>query len=626
MRFAHPQLLWLLTALGPLALFLFLRARAARRALVNAFGAAMTTRLTEARWAPARVLRPALLLAAVALLVIGAARPQRGTHYVTAKRMGRDVVIALDVSESMLAEDLRPNRLQRAKHEISAILDRLKGDRIALVAFSGSGFVQCPLTLDYSAARLFLDFMNPELVPDPGTSLAEALRVSLRAFDTEGEGFRALILITDGEDLTGGVEEAARAARTAGVRVFTVGIGSEAGEPIPERDAGGKVVGYKKDREGRVVMTRLDPSVLQEIARTTDGLYVPASGTLGLERVLDAIDKMERREMSGGVRMLYEERYRYVVWPALILLLIEFWVPGRRPERVPKGALRPGRLLAWLRGASVALAISLAGSAAAQTTLTPPPIQPASPAAPAGPGNAAAADPKWRELLEENEVFRSRHPNDPRPFYNLGNLRQQQGDHDSAEALYQGATGRAEGELAQHAFYNLGESLFRSGRLEEARAAFLEALRRDPNDTDAKVNLELTQQRIDQQPAQPDSSQSSQSDSTGQSQSSKKQSGSQDQQQQGKPPDQGKQPQQQGQPPDQASPPQNAGQPGAQNTPPQNPPSGAPESWDQARADSVSADDLQMMQILRGLENQERQLMMRRFQARSRNLRVEKDW
>lgn len=608
MRFAHPELLWLLTALLPLALFLFLRARAARRALVIALGTAMATRLTAGRWAPARVLRPALLLAAVALLIVGVARPQRGTHYVTAKRMGRDVVIALDVSASMLAEDLRPNRLQRAKHEISAILDRLKGDRVGLVAFSGSGFVQCPLTLDHSAARLFLEFMNPELVPDPGTSLAEALRVSVRAFDTESEGFRALILITDGEDLVGGVEEAARAARAAEVRVFAVGIGSEAGEPIPERDASGKIAGYKKDREGRVVMTRLDPTALQEIARATDGLYVPAGGTLGLERVLDAVDKLERREMSGGVRMLYEERYRYLVWPALILLLLEFWVPTRRPERMPKGALRPGRLLAWLRGAGLVAAILLVGGVGAQT----------SPAPPATPAAQPGVDPKWRGLLEENEVFRAQHPNDPRPFYNLGNLRQQQGDYGQAEALYQGATGRAEGKLAQQAYYNLGESLFRAGRLVEARDAFLEALRRDPNDTNAKLNLELTQQRMDEQQAQSDSSRSAQSDSTGQREPSQSQSGSQNQQQQQQQQQQDQQQQQQ-QEPEEPSASQNARE-GQQPQPAQESP------MEPARADSVSADDLQMMQILRGLENQERELMMRRFQARSRNLRVEKDW
>jgi len=411
------------------------------------------------------------------------------------------------------------------------------------------------------------------------------------------------------------VEEAAKAARAAGVRAFTVGIGSEAGEPIPQRDASGKVVGYKKDREGRVVMTRLDPSWLQEIARTTDGLYVPAGGTLGLDRVLDAIEKMERREMAGGVRMLYEERYRYLVWPALILLLLEFWVPARRLERAPRGALRPARLLAWLRGASVILAVLIAGGAAAQTTLTPQPIPRGAPLAPAGAGNApAAVDPKWRELLEENEVFRSRHPEDPRPLYNLGNLRQQKGEYDAAEALYEGATGRAEGELAQRAFYNLGESLFRAGRLEEAREAFLEALRRDPNDTDAKLNLELTQRQLDQQPAQPDSSQSAPSDSTGPSQP---QSGSQNQQQ----PPQGQSQAGQQQP----QPAQNQPQPGQEAQPDQTQ-AGETGAWDQARADSVSADDLQMMQILRGLENQERELMMRRFQARARNLRVEKDW
>jgi Ca-activated chloride channel family protein len=612
MRFAHPQVLWLLTALVPLALFLLLRRRTARRALVRVFGAEMSARLTQALWAPARTLRPVLAIGALALLVVAAARPQRGTHYVTATRMGRDVVIALDVSESMLAEDLKPNRLQRAKHEISAILDRLRGDRIGLVAFSGSAFVQCPLTLDYSAARLFLEFMNPELVPDPGTSLAEALRVSVRAFGPESEGFRALILITDGEDQTGGVEEAARAARAAGIRVFAVGIGSEAGEPIPERDASGKIAGYKKDREGRVVMTRLEPGALREIARTTEGIYVPAGGTLGLERVLGEINRMERREMSGGVRMLYEERYRYLVWPALILLLVEFWVPLRRPARAPGRGASPRRLLAWLRGAGLLLAITLATGAEAQTSLTPQPTLPISPSAPPGSPGRPEVGPEWRKLLEENEVFRSRHPDDPRPLYNLGNLRQQKGEYGLAEVLYEGAAGRAAGELAQRASYNLGENLFRAGRFEEARAAFVEALRRDPGDTDAKVNLELTQRRLDERRARADSSGSAMADSSGQSQPNPQSDPAAN-------PPAGEQPNQQpnGQEPQESQNP--AGEP-------REPPPGDPGSPDRARADSLSADDLQMLQILRGLESQERQLLMRRFQARSRNLRVEKDW
>jgi Ca-activated chloride channel family protein len=488
--------------------------------------------------------------------------------------------------------------------------------------------------------------MNPELVPDPGTSLAEALRVSVRAFDTQSEGFRALILITDGEDHSGGVPEAARAARAAGIRVFTVGIGSEAGEPIPERDANGKVEGYKKDREGSVVLSRLDPGVLQEVARTTGGLYVSAGGTLGLERVLDEIDKMERREMSGGVRMLYEERYRYLVWPALILLLVEFWVPLRRPARVPARRAIPRRLFAWVRGVSLLLAIALAAGAGAQTTLTPRPVPRASPSAPPGPGGAPQTDPDWPRLLEENEVYRSRHPEDPRPLYNLGNLRQQKGDYRQAEELYQGATARADGDLARHAFYNLGENLFRAGRLEAARAAFVEALRRDPTDTDAKVNLELTQRRLDEQQARADSSQSASADSTGQSresppkdqsgkqnsrqdqssdrqkgQSQEQPAGDQSKPQSNPPPDQSKG-EQGNEPRDRQTPPEDEKQNGER----QSERSDSTGSWDRARADSVSADDLQMMQILRGLENQERQLMQQRFQARSRNLRVEKDW
>jgi Ca-activated chloride channel homolog len=579
MRFAHPQVLWLLLALAPLAVFAWLRARAAHRALERALGVGMAARLTDHLAPRAKGLRLALLLGAVALLLVGAAQPQRGTHYVTAKRMGRDVVIALDVSESMLAEDLKPSRLQRAKTEIAAILDRLKGDRVALVAFAGSAYVQCPLTLDYGAARMFLDFMGPGLVPDPGTSLAEALRVSVRAFGPESEGFRALILITDGEDLSGGVEDATRAARAAGVKVFTVGIGSEAGEPIPERDADGKVTGYKKDKQGRVVMTRLDPEGLRTIARESGGLYVAAGGSLGLDRVLDEIEGMERREMSGGVRMLYEERYSYMVWPALLLLLAEIYVPRRRGARVT-----PRRVLAALRGgAALLLAAGLLAGARAQA-----------------PAPAPAVDPQWRSQLEENEVYRAAHPEDPRPLYNLGNLQQQKGDYATAEPLYRDAIGRATGDLAEHAAYNLGESLFRAEKLREARDAFLDALRRDPTDTDAKLNLELTQRRLDEAAAKSDSSRSAQPDSSG---SSKQRQQKQQQQQQ----QQQKQQEQQ----------QNGNQ---------SPQEAKRDSLNPARADSVSADQLQTMQILRGLENQERQLLMHRFQARARNMRVEKDW
>ncbi|MCK4303492.1 MAG: VWA domain-containing protein, partial [Candidatus Eisenbacteria sp.] len=334
MRFAHPHILWLLLLLPVVGLFAWARLRAGSRALERALSPGMSARLTQHLATGRRMMGLLLLLLTCLFLILGAARPQRGTQYVKASRRGIDVLIALDLSESMLAEDLKPNRLLRARHEIGGIIDRLRGDRIGLVAFAGAAFVQCPLTLDYAAARMFLEFMGPDLIPEPGTSLAEALRVSTRAFDSDGDEFKALILISDGEDHAGEVEEAAREARRAGVRVFSVGIGSASGEPIPVRDSEGSIEGYKKDKSGKIILTRLNDDSLRRIAESTRGLYVRAGGTLGLDRVMKAIDQMDKKELEGGIRVLYEERYSYFLWPAIVLLLAQWWIPlRRRPKR-----------------------------------------------------------------------------------------------------------------------------------------------------------------------------------------------------------------------------------------------------------------------------------------------------
>ncbi len=651
MRFAHPQLLWLLLVLVPLGLCVAYRLRAGRRALDDALSARMAQRLT-AHLAPGRrTWRLALLLMALVALVLGAARPQRGAQYVTAKRTGRDLVIALDVSESMLAEDLKPNRLARARQEIAAILDHLRGDRIGLVAFAGAAFVQCPLTLDYSAARMFLDFMGPELISEPGTALAEAVRVGVRAFDAQSEGFRAMILISDGEDHQGNLEAAAREARKAGVRVFAIGIGSEAGEPIPQRDAAGKIQGYKRDSEGHVILTRLDAQALRTIAEASGGLYVSAGSSLGLERVLGEIETMERREMEGGLRLLYEERYHYFVWPALVLLLLELLIPLRRGawRQLWRPAVRRWRV----PGLTIGVLVLAVVCGPARGAPAPPPGAP-----PAGQPARAEADPVWLRQLEENEVFRARHPGDPRPLYNLGNLYHEQGGFARAAELYQGAQVRAAGPLRGAVDYNLGNTRFRAGDLQSARDAFLAALRGDPGNENAKLNLELTQRMLDAQQAQSDSlgqkSQEGQQNrsSTGQGapeKDSRKSAGERQksgessdsssagqqqkqQQQEGKQPEagessnsQGESQSPQGAPESGAQDQQQDGQMPAGETGEQGADRSATPSYGESRADSSAANQ-PWAQILRGLEGAERDLLKRRFQARARNLRVEKDW
>jgi len=680
MRFAYAEILWLLALVPLLGLAAWLRLRAGRRVLAEALKGPMAGRLTAHLSGGAREWRLLVLLVALVCLILGAARPQRGTQYVTAKRMGGDVIFALDVSESMLAEDIKPNRLQRARHEISAVLDRLKGDRVGLIAFSGEAFIQCPLTLDYSAARMFLDYMTPDLIPQPGTNLGEALRVATRAFGGEGEdqGHRALVLITDGEDHAGDYLAAAREAREARIRVFTVGLGSEAGEPIARRDASGRIQGYKEDREGRVVMTRLEEEPLKRVAEETGGAYVRAGGTLGLQRIVDAIEGMEKRELESGVRVLYEERYRYFVWPALILLLFELWIPLRR------GAIRRRWLFAGRIAASALVIAFAAGShlppvqaqrptpahaqgqrpathGQPQTQWLGPgaaanrnPSTASTPGAPnqpsATPGSNATgqySDERWRELFEENEVFRGKHPEDARPCFNLGNLHHDRAEWDEAIRAFDQAKARAKEDLAARVQYNLGNTLFAKGDLQAAREAFVDALRADPEDEDAKRNLELTQRMLDQ--AQADSSQSGdqgqqnqqQDQQDGQQQQQDQQQSEQneqDQQQQDQQQQQSQQQQQDQQQSEQQDREQQDDQQQQQQQQQQEQQEQQEQDQqqeqqgqeaqmgDEQRDENEAKDAAQAMQILRGLEARERDLLKERFRARSRNVRVEKDW
>lgn len=635
MRFAYPQVLWLLLLLPVLGALAWQRLKAGRRTLAASLSDRMAARLTAHLNPRTAGLATGLLLLAAALVLLGAARPQRGTQYVTATRKGIDLIIALDVSESMLAEDLKPNRLLRARHEIASILDRLEGDRVGLVAFAGAAFVQCPLTLDYAAARMFLEYMGPDLIPEPGTNLADALEVSTRAFESEGDEFRALVLISDGEDHIGEAQAAAREARKNGVRIFTVGIGSESGEPIPIRNAEGEVDGYKKDQAGKIVMTRLNEAPLREIADQTGGLYVRAGGTLGLDRILDEIAGMEKKELSGGIRMLYEDRYSYFVWPALVLLLAQWWIPGRRrgfpAARGPSGLGGVGALTILL---AVSWALTSVGFSAAAQVAAPrpqPPGQTGVPAAGAGPTQLPPGSPVeemppedlWNEWLAENEVFRSENPRDPRPFYNLGNLFHLKGELEDATGLYELALGKTGEELGARAAYNKGNTLYKLGRLPEARDAYASALAQDPGFEDAKINLELTQRLLDQMTSEPDSSQQQDQDEQQQDQNGEDQSSEQQQQQ-----DQDEQDQQGEQ--NREPPEEQEGD--EQNQPEEQSPDEEQQEPREGESNPAEADSLQnlsetqLLQILKALEGSEKELLEKRFQARSRNEKVEKDW
>ena len=331
-RFGVESLLYAYLLL-PALLALEWWAAARRRRALDRFGErGRIDRLTAAVSRGGQLTRTVLLLAAVVLLVTALARPQFGDRVDTVRREGQDVVVALDLSASMEAEDVAPNRLAAAKLAVGRLIERLDGDRIGLVAFAGEAFVQSPLTLDYAAAALFLNAMEPDLGPVPGTDLGQAIEVALDGFGEPGERNRQLVVITDGEDHEGAIDAAVERAADEGVRVYTVGLGSTEGVPIPSFDESGAPNGFLRDDEGSVVTTRLDDVTLQRVADRTGGAYYHAAAGAGaaFDRLVEELTGGEGGEIESREVTRYEEQYQIFLGLALLLLAAEALISERR--------------------------------------------------------------------------------------------------------------------------------------------------------------------------------------------------------------------------------------------------------------------------------------------------------
>jgi Ca-activated chloride channel family protein len=260
--------------------------------------------------------------------VIGLSRPQIGAKLREHETKGAEIMIVLDVSNSMLAEDYSPNRLERAKLAISRLVDKLRDDRIGLVVFAGNSFVQLPITTDYVSAKMFMGSISTESVPIQGTAIGEAINTAMRSFSAQSEKSRAIIVITDGENHEDDPVAAAAQAAELGVRVFTIGVGSPEGKPIP---MDGELL---KDKDGNIVVTRLDESVLQEVADAGNGLYVRAGNSeFGLNPIIDDSRKMEDEKYSSIVFEEYDEQFMYFMGIALLFFVIEMLIGERRSKR-----------------------------------------------------------------------------------------------------------------------------------------------------------------------------------------------------------------------------------------------------------------------------------------------------
>jgi Ca-activated chloride channel homolog len=329
LRFANVEyfyVLWFLPILIAFFVFVF---RAKQRALMRFGNLQLMQKLIENTSRKKQIYKIAILLFALLFIVLSLARPQIGTKLEEISREGVDIIVAMDVSTSMLAQDIAPSRLAKAKHEVESLIDRLRGDRIGLIAFSGVAFVQCPLTLDYGAAKIFLDIMDPDLIPTPGTAIGRAIQKAIDTFEQKERKHKVLVLITDGETHEESVMQYAEEAERQGIVIYCVGIGSPQGEPIPLQQGGGS--NFKKDKEGQVVITKLDERSLEKIALQTGGKYFRStSGEEELEKIYDLIFKMDKKELGSLQYSQFEDRFQYLVIFSIVLLGLDLFVSDRK--------------------------------------------------------------------------------------------------------------------------------------------------------------------------------------------------------------------------------------------------------------------------------------------------------
>ena len=438
-------------------------------------------------------LKLTLISLALLFFAIGMARPQLGAILKEKQVRGAEIMVVLDVSNSMLAEDYSPNRLERAKLAISKLVDELQGDRIGLIIFAGESFVQLPVTSDYVSAKIFLSSITTESVPVQGTAMGEAIRTAIKSFTSESENSRAIILITDGENHEDDPVAAARDAVDMGARVFCIGVGSPEGKPIP---VDGELL---KDKDGNIVVTRLDEATLKEVASAGKGLYVRAGNTeFGLNPVIDEIRSLDEKDFQSVVFEEYDEQYMYFFVIALIFMLIEFMISDTRNRR---------SLFGSGKGMVAVLILMLASPVMLQAQSDRSEVRAGNRDFRKGEFREAELDYK-RALVEDSTSITAK--------YNLGNALYRTESYSEAELYLKGLGDSLKSvspSRASDCFHNSGNLALKQKKYQEAVDAYKESLRLEPDNFETKSNLAYAQKMLnDQQQQQQQQNQNQQQD------------------------------------------------------------------------------------------------------------------
>jgi len=507
MRFAHPQLLWLLLVIPPaLALFFWWRERSRRKLLTQFIEARLLPALMVGISPARRKWRFAFLILAVAFSIIALARPQYGYDLEKVEQRGLDIVVAVDTSKSMLADDIAPNRLERAKLAALDLMQQAKTDRLGLVAFAGAAFLECPLTIDDTAFRQSVEALDVNTIPQGGTALGPAINTALTAFK-EGDHFKVLVLLTDGEDNDNGALEAAQNAAKAGLKIFTVGIGTAEGTLLRVKDASGNS-DYIRDPDGNVVKSHLNETLLRGIAGATGGFYLPLRPNTMDALYGQGIAPLPESESQERLVRRYHEQYRWPLLAAMVLLLAEMFLPERKREKRivnddrPHPSPLPQEREKHLSISGVASALIIFALSGFFENII---ASPASALREYNTGNYTNALQEFERLAEANT-------NDLRLVFNAGAAAYRATNYDTAFNDFQTAAVSADLKLQQRAYYNLGNTLYRQGELkfepdtegldaveqtwQQALKCYGHAAELNTNDVDAAWNLNFVKKQI----------------------------------------------------------------------------------------------------------------------------------
>ncbi len=503
MIFGNPPMLWLMAVVVMLlGGFLYWAWRKRIRDMGQFVRSRLLASLTVGVNPARQKIRLIMIVVAVAGIMLALARPQWGFTLEELKQSGLDIVVAIDTSRSMLAQDVQPNRLERAKLAAFELMSLARRDRLGLVAFSGTAFLQCPLTVDDEAFRQSVMLLQPGIIPQGGTALAEAIRTALTAFKNDENNPKVIILITDGEDHEELVQELAQRAAKSEAHIFTIGVGTPEGELLPIKDAKGGG-SYVKDEGGDVVKSRLNEELLKEIARTGNGFYLPLRGaktmdTLYEQGLAPLLGEFSLSTLKSGdkkpVRVMrhYVERFQWPLGIAIILLIVELFVPVRqwvfRRRYKAKTVVTAGQTLATL---VILLWIAPGVEASSASAMK------------------LYKEGKYAEAMKEYQRLQKQKPEDVRLAFNAGVSAFQAHEYETAVSQFDAATTSRDLKLQQQAYYNLGNSFFRLGEKigepdkqvaawEQAVQNYETALKYDPKDQDARHNLDWARKKLEE--------------------------------------------------------------------------------------------------------------------------------